>query len=616
MLASFQNSAIGIAVERDDGTLKRLRGTPMPPAAYFLGKIGLVLRDQRACRSALLLAVAVLFFGVDLPTDPARWLTFAWVFLLGTAAGTVLGIGVLGVPRSAQQRPPSSRPVVIVLQFVSGRVLRLLGPAGWMQTVGVGLPAEVDGPGHALGVPARRTLVGRGAGGSWEHGRDRAGARRLAGGRAGRCACARSAGPAATPADGTMTVVRRRRGRPPAPVSARPAVGLSAPSLGWHLAFCGAARDRWRPSSSRTTTRRRRRRSRWPAVGVLALAYLLLGLPRRARATTGVGPRRTWSCSSSRSSVLLGREPAAPRSLLFVAYPQIWFYAASYRGRRGAGRSLLTRRRPARGSRCGDGRRPRRRAATSRVSMASRWRSRCVLGLWIAPDHRAERAARRARSMSWSAPGAELAAAPRRRGGRRARADGAARSTTPSRRGSPASSRWPRPRGPARSDRADDARAARPDRGDRPGQPRPRPVRWSRRSPRSRCRAARWPTRCAGWPSGSAPRPACAVDGRERPGPADAGSHATRGRAAAGRAGGAGERPAARRRARGSRCALTADAGPRWLEVVDDGAASTPAPPPASACPACAAGSRSVGRTAGRRPAPGRGTRRAGRACP
>ena len=40
---SFQNLAIAIPQERDDGTLKRLQGTPMPKASYFVGKIGLVL---------------------------------------------------------------------------------------------------------------------------------------------------------------------------------------------------------------------------------------------------------------------------------------------------------------------------------------------------------------------------------------------------------------------------------------------------------------------------------------------------------------------------------------------------------------------------------------------
>ena len=37
------------------GLLKRLRGTPMPPVAYFLGKVGLVLATSVAQLIALLL---------------------------------------------------------------------------------------------------------------------------------------------------------------------------------------------------------------------------------------------------------------------------------------------------------------------------------------------------------------------------------------------------------------------------------------------------------------------------------------------------------------------------------------------------------------------------------
>src|SRR5215471_9518340 len=40
---SFVNLGIGIATDRDNGTLKRLRGTPMSALSYFLGKIILVL---------------------------------------------------------------------------------------------------------------------------------------------------------------------------------------------------------------------------------------------------------------------------------------------------------------------------------------------------------------------------------------------------------------------------------------------------------------------------------------------------------------------------------------------------------------------------------------------
>ena len=66
MQSSFQSMAISLAVERDAGTLKMLRGTPMPPLAYFLGKIGQVV-VVTVIQLAVLLSVSRLLFGVPLP---------------------------------------------------------------------------------------------------------------------------------------------------------------------------------------------------------------------------------------------------------------------------------------------------------------------------------------------------------------------------------------------------------------------------------------------------------------------------------------------------------------------------------------------------------------------
>src|SRR3712207_7936600 len=53
--ASLQNMAIHIAGERSDGTLKSLRGTPMPASAYFAGKVVQVLAVAVATIVLLLL---------------------------------------------------------------------------------------------------------------------------------------------------------------------------------------------------------------------------------------------------------------------------------------------------------------------------------------------------------------------------------------------------------------------------------------------------------------------------------------------------------------------------------------------------------------------------------
>jgi len=134
MLSSFQSLAIGIAIERDDGTLKRLRGTPMPPAAYFLGKIGMVLVSS-VLQTGVLLTAAALVFNIDLPTSPSRWVTFAWVFVLGTSAGTVLGIAFSSVPRSGRSASAVVTPIVIVLQFISGVFFVYDDLPAWMRNI-------------------------------------------------------------------------------------------------------------------------------------------------------------------------------------------------------------------------------------------------------------------------------------------------------------------------------------------------------------------------------------------------------------------------------------------------------------------------------------------------
>lgn len=116
---SFVNLGIGIPSDRDDGTLKRLRGTPMPVVSYFLGKIFLVVVASLA-EVALLLVVARLFFDLTLPSSPQRWWTFAWVFVLGVTACSLLGIAAAAAIRSARSAAAAMNLSLLVLQFASG----------------------------------------------------------------------------------------------------------------------------------------------------------------------------------------------------------------------------------------------------------------------------------------------------------------------------------------------------------------------------------------------------------------------------------------------------------------------------------------------------------------
>lgn len=168
MLVSFQTLAISIALEREDGTLKRLRGTPMPPVSYFLGKIGLVLVTAVA-QTALLLVFAALIFGVALPTEPARWLTFAWVFVLGGAAGTVLGIAYSSVPRSAKSAPAVVTAPLLILQFISGVFFVFNDLPAWLQHIASVFPLKWMAQGmRSVFLPPE--VEASEVSGSWQHG--------------------------------------------------------------------------------------------------------------------------------------------------------------------------------------------------------------------------------------------------------------------------------------------------------------------------------------------------------------------------------------------------------------------------------------------------------------
>jgi len=119
MSVGFVSLAIGVTVEREQGMLKRLAGTPMPKPAYFLAKIGRVL-ILSLVEIAILLAIGVVMFDLALPSDLAHWLTFAWVFVLGASVATLLGLAAGGMIGSAKASSAILNLPFVALQFISG----------------------------------------------------------------------------------------------------------------------------------------------------------------------------------------------------------------------------------------------------------------------------------------------------------------------------------------------------------------------------------------------------------------------------------------------------------------------------------------------------------------
>jgi len=167
--SSFQNLAIAIPIERDSGALKRLAGTPMPGPAYFAGKIVLVAVVSLV-QNLLLLAIGVMFYGLELPSSADRWATYLWVGVLGIGTCTLLGIAATGLVKDGRTAPAIISPIAIVLQFSSGVFFVFADLPAWMQSTAALFPLKWMTQGmRSVFLPdvyARQEPAG-----SWEHGR-------------------------------------------------------------------------------------------------------------------------------------------------------------------------------------------------------------------------------------------------------------------------------------------------------------------------------------------------------------------------------------------------------------------------------------------------------------
>ena len=114
---TFVNLAMSITTLREDGVLKRLRGTPLPPWAFLAGRVAssLVLTSVV---TVVLLAVGRVGYGVSLPgrTLPG----FLLALLVGAASFSCLGVALTGVIPSTSAASAITTAVVLPLYFISG----------------------------------------------------------------------------------------------------------------------------------------------------------------------------------------------------------------------------------------------------------------------------------------------------------------------------------------------------------------------------------------------------------------------------------------------------------------------------------------------------------------
>jgi ABC-2 type transport system permease protein len=116
MTTTFTALAFNVTFLREQGILKRIKGTPLPPLAYFGGLIGNAVVNA-VVQVALVIAIGRVVYSVPLPVD---WLELVVFVLLGVVAFSSLGLAFAQAIPNFDAAAAYVNAVFLPLIFISG----------------------------------------------------------------------------------------------------------------------------------------------------------------------------------------------------------------------------------------------------------------------------------------------------------------------------------------------------------------------------------------------------------------------------------------------------------------------------------------------------------------
>jgi ABC-2 type transport system permease protein len=137
--ATYTNLAISVSFLRDEGVLKRLRGSPLPPASFLLARVFHATFVSVILVTIVALAGAFLF-DVVLPSDTLP--AFAVSVIVGAASFCALGLAFTSVIPNSDAAPPMVNFSVLPLLFISGVFLPTDNAPEWLQNIADVFPVK------------------------------------------------------------------------------------------------------------------------------------------------------------------------------------------------------------------------------------------------------------------------------------------------------------------------------------------------------------------------------------------------------------------------------------------------------------------------------------------
>jgi ABC-2 type transport system permease protein len=165
MATTFSALAFNLTFYREQGILKRVLGTPLPPVIYFGGLIANAVTNA-VVQVLLIVTLGHLLYGVTWPHD---WLALAFFTMAGVTAFGALGIAFAQVIPNFDSAPAYVNAVFLPVIFISGVFYDADNAPAFLKEVAEVLPlkhlidgltgAMVDGTGIGHHVGALAVLL-------------------------------------------------------------------------------------------------------------------------------------------------------------------------------------------------------------------------------------------------------------------------------------------------------------------------------------------------------------------------------------------------------------------------------------------------------------------------
>ncbi|CAN5630074.1 hypothetical protein BH24ACT5_BH24ACT5_05640 [soil metagenome] len=137
--STFTNLANMVPIRRQEGVLKRWRGTPTPRWVYLGGFVGSAV-VVAAIGVIVMLAVGVVLYGTEI--DPAKLPAAVVTFVIGVSAFSVMGVAVAALVRKPEAAPAVANVIILPMAFISNTFIPMDVDEmpRWLDLLGAALP--------------------------------------------------------------------------------------------------------------------------------------------------------------------------------------------------------------------------------------------------------------------------------------------------------------------------------------------------------------------------------------------------------------------------------------------------------------------------------------------